>query len=269
MDEVISSVAMLAQRPTRIVGGKDAEKGLHPWQVSVHWGDPARKIPSRHICGGSLVTAGWVLTAGHCKTLAPPVGEFHVFAGKYKLDVLEETEQSRLVNRVFVHPGYDGRVGPYDIALMEAERPFLLNPFVSTVSLPYPNTIPDGEAMLTGWGSIGRTRVHEKPGNLQAAVLPIIDYDVCKRAIAKSLKLKEKNPLHPTNICTGPLNGSLSACKGDSGGPLVTRNGFGEAEVVGIVSWGLFPCGGKNAPSVYTRVSAFITWIAIIMLNYS
>lgn len=105
---MISSVAMLAQRPTRIVGGKDAEKGLHPWQVSVHWGDPTRKIPSRHICGGSLVTAGWVLTAGHCKTLAPPVGEFRVFAGKYKLDVLEETEQSRLVNRVFVHPRYDG-----------------------------------------------------------------------------------------------------------------------------------------------------------------
>lgn len=104
-------------------------------------------------------------------------------------------------------------MGPYDIALMEVKRPFLLNPFVSTVSLPYPNTIPDGEAMLTGWGSIGRTRVHEKPGNLQAAVLPIIGYDVCKRAIARSLKPKEKNPLHPTNICTGPLNGSLSACK--------------------------------------------------------
>lgn len=57
--------------------------------------------------------------------------------------------------------------------------------------------------------------------------------------------------------------------QGDSGGPLVTKNGFDEAEVVGIVSWGLFPCGRKNAPSVYTRVSAFITWIAIIMLNYS
>lgn len=50
---------------------------------------------------------------------------------------------------------------------------------------------------------------------------------------------------------------------------MVTKNGFGEAEVVGIVSWGLFPCGRKNAPSVYTRVSAFITWIAVIMLNYS
>lgn len=101
---------MLAQRPTRIVGGKDAEKGLHPWQVSVHWGDRARKIPSRHICGGSLVTAGWILTAGHCKTLAPAIGEFHIFVGKYKLEAVEETEQSRLVNRIFVHPQYDGWV---------------------------------------------------------------------------------------------------------------------------------------------------------------
>lgn len=96
---------------------------------------------------------------------------------------------------------------------MQVEYPLELNPFVSTVSLPYPDTIPTGDAMLTGWGSIGRTRVHEKPENLQAAILPIIDYDVCMQAVAKSLKPKEKNPLHPTNICTGPLNGSLSACK--------------------------------------------------------
>ncbi|XP_016909570.1 venom peptide isomerase heavy chain-like [Apis cerana] len=269
VEETISSIAMLAQRPTRIVGGRDAEKGLHPWQVSVQWGDPRRKIPTKHICGGSLITAGWILTAGHCKTLSPPMGEFRILAGKYKLKMIEETEQERLVNRVFVHPRYEGRVGPYDIALMQVERPFELNLFVSTVSLPYPDTIPVGDAMLTGWGSIGRSQAHESPENLQAAILPIINYQLCNKMIAKSLKPKEKNPLHPTNVCTGPLDGSLAACKGDSGGPLVTKNGFDEAEVVGIVSWGLFPCGRKNAPSVYTRVSAFITWIAIIMLNYS
>lgn len=101
---------MLAQRPTRIVGGKDAEKGLHPWQVSVHWVDRERKIRARHICGGSLLTAGWILTAGHCKTLAPTRGEFLIFAGKYTLKIVEETEQSRLVDEVFVHPQYDGYV---------------------------------------------------------------------------------------------------------------------------------------------------------------
>ncbi|XP_076388903.1 trypsin-like [Megachile rotundata] len=268
-NEIISNMGMLARRPTRIVGGKDAEKGQHPWQVSVHWGDRERKIPPRHICGGSVITAGWILTAGHCKTLTPSSGEFLILAGKYKLGVLEETEQSRLVVDVFVHPQYDGTVAPYDIALMQVETPFDLNTFVSTVALPYPESIPTGDAMLTGWGSIGRTRAPEKPENLQAAILPIIDYDLCKTTLDKTLNLKVKNPLHPTNVCTGPLNGSLSACKGDSGGPLVTKNAFGEAEVVGIVSWGLFPCGGKNAPSVYTRVSAFVTWIAVIMLNHS
>ncbi|XP_017891818.1 transmembrane protease serine 9-like [Ceratina calcarata] len=266
---MVSNLAMLAQRPTRIVGGKDAEKGLHPWQVSIHWGHPERKIRPRHVCGGSLLTAGWILTAGHCKTLPPPNGEFTIFAGKYTLGIVEDTEQKRLVTKSFVHPRYDGSIGPYDIALMQVEEPFELNPFVSTVSLPYLNSIPTGEAMLTGWGSIGRTREPEIPENLQAAILPIIDYDLCKTTLDKTLKPKEKNPLHSTNICTGPLDGSLSACKGDSGGPLVLRNQFEEAEIVGIVSWGIFPCGGKNAPSVYTRVSAFLTWVKIIVLNYS
>ncbi|XP_054011907.1 lectizyme-like [Hylaeus anthracinus] len=261
-------MAMLARRPTRIVGGKDAEKGLHPWQISVHWGNQARKIRQRHVCGGSLLSAGWVLTAGHCKTLAPP-GEFMALAGKYKLRDPEDTEQSRMVAKVFVHPNYDGTVAPYDIALMMLEQPFDLNPFVSTVSLPYPDSLPTGDVMLTGWGSIGRTRKPEAPEVLQAATLPVIDYDLCKLTLDKSLKRKDKNPLHETNICTGPLDGSLSACKGDSGGPLVRKNAFNEVEVVGIVSWGLFPCGGKNAPSVYTRVSAFITWIVVIMLNHS
>lgn len=105
------------------------------------------------------------------------------------------------------------RVGPYDIALMQVERPFELNLFVSTVSLPYPDTIPVGDAMLTGWGSIGRSQAHESPENLQAAILPIINYQLCNKMIAKSLKPKEKNPLHPTNVCTGPLDGSLAACK--------------------------------------------------------
>ncbi|KAG7188821.1 hypothetical protein KM043_008430 [Ampulex compressa] len=268
MADLTRKPSMLAQRATRIVGGKNAEKGRHPWQISIHWGDRSRGIPPRHVCGGSLLTAGWILTAGHCKTLAPRKGEFLALAGKYKLGVLEDTEQSRLVDKVYVHPTYNGTVAPYDIALMKLKDPFELNPFVSTVLLPYPEIVPNGEAMLTGWGSIGRTRAQESPEILQAATLPLIDYDLCKRVLDETLRNKQVNPLHPTNVCTGPLDGSLSACKGDSGGPLISLNAFGQAEVIGIVSWGLFPCGGKNAPSVYTRVSAFVTWITVIMLNH-
>lgn len=96
---------------------------------------------------------------------------------------------------------------------MKLEFPFELNPFVSTVLLPYPETIPEGEAILTGWGSISRTKLPKNPEILQAATLKILDYDLCKRTLDKSLRHERRNPLDPTNICTGPLDGSLSACK--------------------------------------------------------
>lgn len=63
-------------------------------------------------------------------------------------------------------------------------------------------------------------------------------------------------PLSPNNICTGPLSGGLSACSGDSGGPLEQ-----DGTVIGIVSWGMTPCGSRGAPSVFTKVSAYIDWI--------
>lgn len=56
--------------------------------------------------------------------------------------------------------------------------------------------------------------------------------------------------------------------QGDSGGPLISRNENGTTEIVGIVSWGIVPCGGVGAPAVFVRVSAFIDWINSIITTY-
>ena len=84
---------------------------------------------------------------------------------------------------------------------------------ISTVALPVPDMIHRGNAVLTGWGSISRTRRPERPEVLQEATLPLLDYEECKSALDKVLKRKGRNPLHHSNICTGPLDGSASACK--------------------------------------------------------
>ena len=42
-----------------IVGGEPAEEGRWPFMVSVEW-------YGEHICGGSLISAEWVLSAAHC-----------------------------------------------------------------------------------------------------------------------------------------------------------------------------------------------------------
>jgi len=49
--------------------------------------------------------------------------------------------------------------------------------------------------------------------------------------------------------------------QGDSGGPLIVRDG-NRPILIGIVSWGIVPCGTAGAPSVYSRVSKFNSWIS-------
>ncbi|KAF2978928.1 hypothetical protein EK904_009592 [Melospiza melodia maxima] len=46
-------------RTPRVLGGSPAAIEAWPWQVSLQY----RK---EHICGGSIIAPGWVLTAAHC-----------------------------------------------------------------------------------------------------------------------------------------------------------------------------------------------------------
>uniref|UniRef100_A0AAR2LHR6 Peptidase S1 domain-containing protein n=1 Tax=Pygocentrus nattereri TaxID=42514 RepID=A0AAR2LHR6_PYGNA len=44
---------------SRIVGGNVAVPGQHPWQVSLQY-------QNQYLCGGSLITHQWIVTAAHC-----------------------------------------------------------------------------------------------------------------------------------------------------------------------------------------------------------
>ncbi|XP_043794770.1 trypsin-1-like [Apis laboriosa] len=243
---------------TRIVGGNEARQGQYPWQVSLQWGWLSA---TSHFCGGSILSDRWIITAGHCARAIPSYGDFIVKAGKHDLKVVESTEQSIAVKSIFVHNKYTGNVAPYDIALLKLKKPLKLGGAVQAINLPSMPSNTTGNATLTGWGSISRTNTPLMPSKLQTVDLPLINLNTCKQAIEE---LTGPSPLHETNICTGPLTGGFSACNGDSGGPLAL-NATGRAELIGIVSWGIFPCGTVGAPSVYTNISSFVTWIGNIM----
>lgn len=46
----------------RVVGGRDAPEGAHPYQVSLRRGNS-------HYCGGVILNNRWVITAAHCVAL--------------------------------------------------------------------------------------------------------------------------------------------------------------------------------------------------------
>ncbi|XP_068980998.1 transmembrane protease serine 9-like [Bombus flavifrons] len=241
---------------SRIVGGHEATPGQYPWQVSLQWG---WLFGYSHFCGGAILNNQWIVTAGHCVLAVPTYGDFIVKAGKHNLKTAESTEQSIQVVKTFVHEKYTGDVAPYDIALLKLASPLKLNNAVKAISLTRSNTA-SGKAVLTGWGSTSRTSNPNMPDKLQTAELPIIDLQTCKNSIEK---LTGPSPLHETNICTGPLTGGFSACNGDSGGPLILNGS--KPELIGIVSWGIVPCGTVGAASVYTKVYSFVSWIENII----
>lgn len=231
----------------RVVGGKNAVPHSAPWIVSMQFG--LLSAATRHMCGGSIIASNWVVTAGHCVRGIPSYGTVVVIAGRHNLMINENTEQRRNVNRqkTWIHKMYTSEVGPYDIALIRLDVGFKFNSYVALIRLPFADKEFNGNVRLFGWGSTSTTTAPSMPSILQTVVKPIISFRDCSDAFGTS-------PLHYTNICTGPLTGGIGACHGDSGGP-ISQDGV----LVGIASWGSFPCG--NSPSVYVAVSSFVEWI--------
>ncbi|KYN09224.1 Trypsin-1 [Trachymyrmex cornetzi] len=236
---------------SQVVGGEEAGVGSYPFIVSL-------QILSQHFCAGSILNEKWVITAGHCIKAVPTVSILRVKAGKYNLQLIENTEQTVKVVQAYVHENYKGSVGPYDISLLKLASPLKLNNNVQAIELPPPESEPTGEAWLCGWGSTSTSRYPIMPDKLHHVKMEYINRATCYESVKRFAR---SSPVHETNVCTGPLYNKISACSGDSGGPLISYNGK-KSVLTGIVSWGIIPCGTLGAPSVYTRVSKFNDWIA-------
>ena len=85
---------------------KSAGAGTWGWAVSIY-------IAPGYLCGGSILSSTWIVTAAHCVVNAS-ASDIYVFAGSN----VQWSGQVRNLSGLTVHPSYDPNTKQNDIALL-------------------------------------------------------------------------------------------------------------------------------------------------------
>lgn len=242
----------------KIVGGNPIDIREAPYQISLQYNN-------FHICGGSIISEKFVLTAGHC-TDGNSASILKIRCGSTQTDIGGILIQ---VLRIIQHEKFDYFTIDYDVSLLELALTIEFSLFIKAIGLPdQDEDVEDGTmCIVTGWGNTQNSQ--ELKDKLRSADVPIVNQDKCNEAY------KSFGGVTDRMICAGFDEGLVDACQGryessqvilkffnafyknlgDSGGPLVADN-----KLIGIVSWG-YGCAKPAYPGVYSRVAAMRDWI--------
>lgn len=241
-----------ADRPNeRIFNGYSASTNQFPYQVSVRTIAPSG---GASICGGSIISATWVLSAAHCTINGV---QFVLRFGTLNLNA---GGQSHTSFRAISHPNYNPVNLNNDIAVVSIPSALSFSDAIHAVRLPTraqaSQTFANLQTTVSGWGAISPT------GGAQTLLRwvnkRVITNAVCAQRYGNSAVVAHV-------ICTVGYAGSQSVCGGDSGGPLVLNEG-GVPTQVGVVAFAAHPnIGGCAAghPSGYMRTASFLAWVQL------
>ncbi|XP_068947197.1 prothrombin [Petaurus breviceps papuanus] len=250
----------------RIVHGDDAELGTAPWQVMLF-----RKSPQELLCGASLISDRWILTAAHCLFYPPwdknfTVEELLVRIGKHHRSKYERSmEKIAKLEKILIHPKYNWKENlDRDIALLKLKQPITFTDYIHPVCLPSKDIVhklflSGYKGRVTGWGNLKETWTSPNdnlPTLMQKINLPIVEQAICRA----STRIKITDNM----FCAGykPDDEKRGdSCEGDSGGPFVMKSPFDNRWYqMGIVSWGE-GCDRDGKYGFYTHVFRLKKWI--------
>ncbi|XP_055585774.1 coagulation factor XII-like [Uranotaenia lowii] len=254
-----------------IVNGESASAaGRWPWHASI-WHRTSKKSYN-YVCGGTLISEFYVLTAGHCASVdGNPMNErlIAVQLGSTKQNLLKKgfPVQTLQVTEVILHQGFSPRSFNDDLALLALRTKAMLNEFVRPICLP-----PSGDETVDLQGreavtvGFGMTESAETSDYLRELAIPIVSYVTC----LESNREVFGRALSAGVICAGNTQGS-TVCNGDSGGGLYTREPEdGRWVLRGVTSftaqrgWNDSSCSLRDY-SAFVNVANYGGWIRYAM----
>lgn len=268
-DPMLDSVDYLNSMK-KIVGGNEAgSPSFWPWQVSIRRIYSDQKVFS-HLCGGTLISSNWVLTAAHCfirysrqyyqdGVMEDRIEQYMIHVGRYHVDNVrtERALQIRALEKYIKHEDFSptAKNQIHDIALALVSKPFVYTESVRPVCLPSLDTpAKEGDRMwITGWGD----DMNIGPDNkyLKELTLPVASVEMCKN--------DWKSYYNDGWLCSDRAF-KEDACTGDSGGPAVHKTTDGRWRIIGITAAGSMKCSTTRASvkaGVFTNVAQFRDWI--------
>ncbi|XP_017469719.1 PREDICTED: brachyurin-like [Rhagoletis zephyria] len=239
----------LGQIQNRIISGTPASSGQFPWQVILKL-DPQDDL----LCGGSIISTIWVLTAAHCT-----YGQSSMFLMFGTVLFNNPNALNMTATQLYVHPNYNDATLNNDVSLIQLPTALTFSKTIQPIQLvpsSYANFNFIGQiAMIAGFGLTDDENL-DFSNNLLYAQVEIINNNNCESVFGANVVIS-------STLCAQGENGTdMSICSGDSGGPLITTDRTGTWMQIGINSFVAEDMCTEGYPSGYARLTSFLGYIS-------
>ncbi|XP_059476708.1 brachyurin-like [Neocloeon triangulifer] len=228
-----------------IIGGTNATQGTIPYQALIY-------MDNSYICGGSLLTTSWILTAAHC--VSGHVN-FTVCLGTWDRNNAGAEAGSKCYVSLssIAHESFNPTTLKNDIGLVKLPSAAVLSTKIALTRLPRRSDatkLYDGVlATASGWG-----RTSNSTSSASRFLLTV------KMTVITNTECNNTFTITASNVCTSGA-GTKSVCNGDSGGPLTVVDTDGLPTQIGLVSFGSSVSCMIGYPQAYTRLTSYLDWL--------